>query len=303
MRSVDPTSTPACDGLTVMFDGGCPLCRREIGLYQSLPSSQPVQWQDVSGVQTSLSAAEQVRYLKRFHVRLGNGQVLSGAAAFAALWSVLPGWRWLARVAAWPAVMPVLEALYTGFLQLRPRLQSLARAAEISHLPKDMVGDLRTDHAGETGAVAVYRGMLWASRDPQVRDFAERHLATERQHLETMNAILPPLRRSKLIALWRWAGFVTGAVPAVIGPPAVYATVTAIESFVHSHYQEQITQLKGRADHRQLLAMLEGCCQDELEHLEDARNRLLSPPGLFTRWWCRAIGAGSVIGVWLAKRV
>jgi ubiquinone biosynthesis monooxygenase Coq7 len=88
-----------------------------------------------------------------------------------------------------------------------------------------------------------------------------------------------------------------------MGPAAVYATVAAIENFVHSHYQGQITRLKGRADHHQLLAMLESCSQDELDHLEDAHGRLLSPPGICTRVWCRAIGAGSVVGVWLAKRV
>jgi hypothetical protein len=45
--------------------------------------------------------------------------LLSGAAAFAALWRVLPAWVRLGRIAAWPPVALVLEAAYRSFLKLR----------------------------------------------------------------------------------------------------------------------------------------------------------------------------------------
>lgn len=45
----------SCDALTVMFDGACPLCRREISVYQSLTPLEPVQWLDVSGDLTGLA--------------------------------------------------------------------------------------------------------------------------------------------------------------------------------------------------------------------------------------------------------
>jgi predicted DCC family thiol-disulfide oxidoreductase YuxK len=121
-----------CSALTVMFDGTCPLCRREIGLYQSLAALEPVCWLDVSGDTSGFSAADQARYMARFHVRLQDGRVLSGAAAFAALWLTMPGWRWLGRVGQLPGVTPVLELAYRGFLHLRPWLQRLARRAESS---------------------------------------------------------------------------------------------------------------------------------------------------------------------------
>jgi predicted DCC family thiol-disulfide oxidoreductase YuxK len=85
---------------------------------------------DVSGDTTGFSAAEQARYMARFHVRLQDGRVLSGAAAFVALWLTMPGWRWLGRFCQIPGVTPVLELAYRGFLHLRPALQSLARRAE-----------------------------------------------------------------------------------------------------------------------------------------------------------------------------
>ena len=119
-----------CSALTVMFDGACPLCRREIGLYQSLAPLQPVSWLDVSKDTAALSAADQAQYMARFHVRLQDGQVLSGAAAFVALWLAMPGWRWLGRIGRLPGVTPLLEVAYRGFLHLRPFLQRRARAAK-----------------------------------------------------------------------------------------------------------------------------------------------------------------------------
>lgn len=119
-----------CGTLTVMFDGACPLCQREIGLYQSLAPLQPVAWLDVSSDNAGLGAADQARYMARFHVRLQDGQVLSGAAAFVALWLAMPGWRWLGRVGRLPGVTALLELAYRGFLRLRPSLQRWARSAE-----------------------------------------------------------------------------------------------------------------------------------------------------------------------------
>ena len=47
----------------------------------------------------------------------------------------------------------------------------------VSVLPHWLRADLRSDHAGETGAVYFYRGVLDVATDPAVRDFAEEHLA------------------------------------------------------------------------------------------------------------------------------
>jgi predicted DCC family thiol-disulfide oxidoreductase YuxK len=120
----------SCDSLTVMFDGACPLCRREIALYQSLAPLEPVSWRDVSKDTAGLGPMDQARYMARFHVQLQDGRVISGAAAFVALWLVMPGWRWLGRLGRLPGVTPVLELAYRGFLHLRPYLQRWARQAE-----------------------------------------------------------------------------------------------------------------------------------------------------------------------------
>jgi len=121
--------TGPCDALTVMYDGACPLCRREIGLYQSLTPLQTVVWLDVSDITATMSAADQARYMARFHVRQKDGNLLSGAAAFVALWLAMPGWRWLGKLGGLPGVTPMLEIMYRGFLHLRPNLQRWMRKA------------------------------------------------------------------------------------------------------------------------------------------------------------------------------
>jgi predicted DCC family thiol-disulfide oxidoreductase YuxK len=120
-----PSSPPP---LTVLYDGACPLCQREIGLYRGLRSNTPVCFTDVSDATQPLPCgATREQLMARFHVQDAHGQLLSGAQAFLALWDTLPGWRWLARIGRVPGVAFVMERLYRLFLHLRPTLQRWAR--------------------------------------------------------------------------------------------------------------------------------------------------------------------------------
>ena len=179
-------------------------------------------------------------------------------------------------------------------------------------LPAWLVADLRTDHAGETGAVMIYRGILATSRDAAVRAFAQQHLATEAQHLATLEPLLAPQHRSRLLPLWRVAGWLTGALPACVGPRAVYATVEAVETFVDHHYTEQIDAIDrfdpGRTQPpvQTLRTHLQAFRADELEHRDDAAARLggrTGPASAVLRLWTWAVGAGSRAAVKVCRRV
>jgi len=125
---INPAETPPA--LTVLYDGACPLCRREIGVYRDLQPLQPdapVCFADVSDATVPLPpGTTREQLLARFHVQRHDGQLLSGAQAFLALWSALPGWRWLALAGRLPGAAWLMERSYLFFLRFRPTLQRWA---------------------------------------------------------------------------------------------------------------------------------------------------------------------------------
>jgi predicted DCC family thiol-disulfide oxidoreductase YuxK len=119
------------DGRVVVFhDGSCPLCRKEIAFFRRRVSPGAVRFVDVSRWRAAEGACglRTDEAMARFHVRDRDGELRSGARAFAALWRVTPGLRLLGRVAAFEPVANGLEAAYGLFLKLRPALQRFAGA-------------------------------------------------------------------------------------------------------------------------------------------------------------------------------
>ena len=286
----------------VYFDGSCPMCRREIAVYQNITPDQPIAWVDVSKPDTPLPQGQSKEQLMaRFHTRTAQGELLSGAAAFVHVWAQLPGWRVLAWLAKVPGMLWLMEKAYNGFLPVRPAIQRFVLKFDTSHLPPTLVADIRTDHAGETGAVWIYKGILAVSRNPEIRAFASEHLQTEQRHLNAMNTLLPVFRRSWLLVPWRIAGFITGALPALFGPVAVYRTIAAVETFVNLHYQEQIEKLTALGTHQDLKAQLIAFQLDECAHRDEAASKTTKPGGLIARLWVGAIGSGSKVAVTLAR--
>ena len=160
-------------------------------------------------------------------------------------------------------------------------------------LPAAVLADLRTDQAGEAGAVRIYQGVLAITRDPALRAFALRHLATEQSHLERIEAWLPRAQYSRLLPLWRAAGWITGALPALLGPRVVYCTIEAVERFVDRHYAQQIEHLESHPDLALLRRTLIDCQGDEVAHRIEAAAARGAVPGPLLRIWVWLVGTGS----------
>ncbi len=171
-------------------------------------------------------------------------------------------------------------------------------------LPNKVLADLRTDHAGEVGAVCIYLGVLFITRDPALRAFAQHHLSTERSHLTQIETWLPKNHFSLLLPLWRLAGFITGALPALFGSKAVYATIEAVETFVDLHYEEQVRVLVSQPELYTLRLTLLQCQADEVKHREEAAQAHGTDKyGFVLRLWCTLVGAGSRGAVAICRHI
>jgi predicted DCC family thiol-disulfide oxidoreductase YuxK len=104
--------------LTVYYDGDCPVCRREIGFYQGR-TGEAVDYCNVAAVSCPAIDLTREDALKRFHVRLADGQLVSGARAFVELWGQTPGLSFIAPVLRNRPAVAVLDVAYAGFLKLR----------------------------------------------------------------------------------------------------------------------------------------------------------------------------------------
>lgn len=183
------------------------------------------------------------------------------------------------------------------------------RVDAFERLPIDesLIRDLRSDHAGEVGAVEIYRGMLAVTRSEELRAFAREHITTELRHRQFFDEWLPRKHQSRLLWVWRAAGWALGAFSALLGERSAYQTVAAVETFVEKHYREQLHALDSNAELEPLRAQLEQFCSEEVAHQRDASARVSrdgeAAPGRLRAAWSAVVGLGSTIGVAVARRV
>lgn len=116
---------PVPERLVVWHDGACPLCQREIALIRRLDRAGRIDFRDATDPEASCPL-DRSTMLARFHA-MENGRLLSGAAAFAAMWRAIPVLWLLGQAARVPVIERALDWAYSRFLKVRPRLQDWLR--------------------------------------------------------------------------------------------------------------------------------------------------------------------------------
>jgi ubiquinone biosynthesis monooxygenase Coq7 len=165
---------------------------------------------------------------------------------------------------------------------------------------------LRVDHAGELGAVWIYRGQRAVFDAVRNKDDIAGQLKEmeghEAVHLKAFDALLLDRRvRPTLMApLWRLAGFALGAGTALLGEKAAHACTEAVETVIEGHYADQIRELKPREP--ELADQLSKFRNDELAHRDHAvAAGARSAPGYGVL--AAVIQAGCRTAIKLAERI
>ena len=134
---------------------------------------------------------------------------------------------------------------------------------------------LRVDHAGEFGAVAIYRGQLAVFERQSGREKITAQLkemeAEEQDHLDAFDKMLSAgsVRPTALSPVWNAAGFALGAATALLGEKAAHACTEAVETVIEEHYGDQITELEA-AGETELAARMTKFRDEEIAHRDHA---------------------------------
>lgn len=154
-----------------------------------------------------------------------------------------------------------------AFNQTRPPLPGEAARRRLEAM-------IRVDHAGEFGAVQIYRGQraVFSRAESKARAAA---LVTEMEqgeevHLQTFDRLLLErgVRPTALAPLWRIAGFGLGAATALLGEKAAHACTVAVEEVIEEHYAGQAAELEGGDS--ELKEIVTRFREEELAHRDTA---------------------------------
>jgi ubiquinone biosynthesis monooxygenase Coq7 len=130
---------------------------------------------------------------------------------------------------------------------------------------------LRVDHAGEYGAVAIYKGQLavFERRHGKERIVGQlKGMAAEEQdHLDAFDRMLNAgsVRPTVMSPLWNAAGYALGVGTALLGEKAAHACTEAVETVIEEHYGDQVVELN-EAGETELAARMAKFQEEEVAH-------------------------------------
>lgn len=196
---------------------------------------------------------------------------------------------------------------------LRERTMNNTEIFCLPHLDAKARAEVRASYAGETGAVWIYRGILFINYFRGIDEldvFAETHLREEKRHLDLYEAQIHRFRGSFLQFGWMIAGFLVGALPVLLGKNWVYYTIYRVESFVDIHYQNQIESLsivnpgspnRENDGYEDCVRLFQDCHAAEIAHRDEALEKMSARPGRVMTLWGDIVEMGSGLAVNLAK--
>jgi ubiquinone biosynthesis monooxygenase Coq7 len=163
---------------------------------------------------------------------------------------------------------------------------------------------LRVDHAGECGAIRIYRSQIAVARilHPDcVNDLGEM-LEHELRHFQTFDSLLKRrgIRPCHALPLWMIGGWMLGSLTAVLGKRAIWVCTAAIENTVNQHLDHQVAVLS--ATDPEALTAVQSIRRDEEEHESHAVRNGGEGQGLYRvlRW---VVKGATGLAIWLSTKL
>jgi predicted DCC family thiol-disulfide oxidoreductase YuxK len=135
---------PAFD-VEVFFDGGCPLCRREIAMLRRLDRHGRIRFTDIAAPEFDAASfgRTQEELMREIKGRLPDGTWIAGVEVFRRLYGAA-GFRWLISVTRLPGIRHLLDLGYRMFAKHRLRLTG--RCAEACRIDQPVATGMETAH-------------------------------------------------------------------------------------------------------------------------------------------------------------
>jgi 3-demethoxyubiquinol 3-hydroxylase len=135
---------------------------------------------------------------------------------------------------------------------------------------------LKVNHAGEYGAIRIYRAQLWVARRlyPDVAAFLEETLAHEIRHCAMFREAMSQksARPCRVMSLWGNGGLILGFFTSLLGRQGIWICTAAVESTVHKHLDDQLHFLRGRDE--ELRSLIFSIREEEAAHMHHALVRI-----------------------------
>lgn len=171
----------------------------------------------------------------------------------------------------------------------------------------ETLGDrvIKVDHAGEHGAINIYRMQRAISRwrAPRLVGELDAFLAHERRHRALFEAELARRGRPRCESyhLCGVGGAVLGILTGLIGPRAIHATTEAIERVVLAHLSDQRSALE--TSDPQAVRVIDAIIADEQEHHDRAADHLDGKRGVLEKAVDNVVAGATEAIIWLGMKL
>ena len=160
---------------------------------------------------------------------------------------------------------------------------------------------IKVNHAGENGAVHIYKAQILVSRllHPQIvqelmhfQFHEENHREIFRNELHARN-----VKRCKSYFFCGLGGYALGFMTALLGKNAIAATTVAVEKVVLIHLEHQITELTGKDDIA--VKAISSIVEEEKEH----RDHFTVQNSMWIKILTPIVSGSTKIVIWLGLKL